>query len=179
MEKMTLELEKAISRNQVAVLDSGYILTGLVPWERAVSLVVTDQANILIPRSDGSTVRSPSLSIPHPLVVSLKRFVGKRERTFDDGEIVSKTAILVRDDWTCYICGEYGDTVDHLIPRARGGKSVYGNLAAACMDCNSQKGDSTMEELGWEWPNIPRTIVSKRREVLETAIYSHLESLVA
>lgn len=57
-----------------------------------------------------------------------------------------KEFILKRDNYTCYYCGEYGDTVDHLVPKSRGGLNTPKNLVCSCKKCNEEKGDMTKEE---------------------------------
>lgn len=54
--------------------------------------------------------------------------------------------ILERDDYTCYFCGEYGNTLEHLHPKSKGGENTEDNCVCACFTCNSQKGDMTESE---------------------------------
>lgn len=56
--------------------------------------------------------------------------------------------VLERDDYTCQYCGNYGDTVDHVIPLAANGETNKDNLVAACFSCNSSKRDRPVAE--WE-----------------------------
>lgn len=54
--------------------------------------------------------------------------------------------ILERDNYTCQYCGEYGDTIDHIIPKSKGGISSFKNCICACKRCNTKKGDLFPEE---------------------------------
>lgn len=54
--------------------------------------------------------------------------------------------ILVRDQYTCHFCGEYGDTIDHLLPRAKGGHTTPVNCVCACNLCNQSKADRSLED---------------------------------
>lgn len=54
--------------------------------------------------------------------------------------------ILTRDNNTCYFCGEYGDTIDHLVPRAKGGHTTPVNCVCACTLCNQYKADKDLDE---------------------------------
>jgi 5-methylcytosine-specific restriction endonuclease McrA len=54
--------------------------------------------------------------------------------------------ILKRDQHTCHFCGEYGDTIDHLLPRAKGGHTTPVNCVCACMLCNQNKADLTLDD---------------------------------
>ncbi|MUT64394.1 HNH endonuclease [Paenibacillus sp. NEAU-GSW1] len=54
--------------------------------------------------------------------------------------------ILTRDQYTCYFCGEYGDTIDHMLPRAKGGHTTPDNCVCACNACNQSKADKDLEQ---------------------------------
>lgn len=54
--------------------------------------------------------------------------------------------ILERDRYTCYFCGEPGDTIDHLLPRAKGGHTTPANCVCACALCNQSKADQTLQD---------------------------------
>ena len=57
-----------------------------------------------------------------------------------------RRAVLDRDDWVCQYCHHTASTVDHVLPRARGGRSVAENLVACCALCNNSKKDKTLQE---------------------------------
>lgn len=175
----TFDLDKEISKSQTVVVDSALEFRNVVPWERAVSLVVTDEATVLIPRSDGSLIRSTYLTIPRPLVVSLNRYVGTRVRSVAMDDPATRSMILVRDNWTCAYCGEFGDTIDHIVPKSRGGQNTWGNLCVACHECNETKADFTPAEIGWKTPVIPKTLVSQRKQAIQAAVYARLEEMAS
>lgn len=54
--------------------------------------------------------------------------------------------ILTRDSYTCYFCGKYGDTLDHLLPRTKGGHTTPINCVCACNECNQSKADRDADE---------------------------------
>lgn len=60
----------------------------------------------------------------------------------------TRLAVMARDQNTCRYCGDPAMTVDHLIPRSRGGTNSQVNLVAACSPCNEFKADRTPEEAG-------------------------------
>jgi 5-methylcytosine-specific restriction endonuclease McrA len=62
---------------------------------------------------------------------------------------ITRRAVLARDSWTCQYCGstKSGLTVDHVIPRSRGGLSVWENIVAACASCNRRKGNRLPREI--------------------------------
>jgi 5-methylcytosine-specific restriction endonuclease McrA len=63
---------------------------------------------------------------------------------------------LARDAHRCAYCDGVGDTIDHVVPRSRGGRHEWTNVVAACRRHNMQKGDRLLEELGWKLRTEPR-----------------------
>ena len=61
---------------------------------------------------------------------------------------VSRRAVFARDDYRCQYCGDSADSIDHVVPRSRGGSDEWDNLAAACRACNSSKRNRTPAEAG-------------------------------
>jgi len=174
----TICLDTEIGKHQVLVVDSTMEIKGTIEWTRAVTLVVTDEAYTLIPRADGSLVRSPNFSMKKPLVVCLKRFVNRPNKTYRNDDIVSKKTILIRDNWTCQYCGNFGDTIDHIHPKSRGGGNTWGNLCAACHDCNESKANKTPKEAGLKSPVIPKSFAPARKSMLQSAVYKALEDMM-
>ena len=70
---------------------------------------------------------------------------------------ITRRAVLARDSWTCQYCGstKSGLTVDHVIPRSRGGKSVWENIVAACATCNRRKGNRLPREIHMHPEELP------------------------
>ena len=82
---------------------------------------------------------------PLPKVVRLVKYVVTRWR-FSSGPAWSRRGVLLRDDHRCAYCGGGATTIDHILPRSRGGKNTWRNTAAACGGCNQRKGDRTPAE---------------------------------
>ncbi len=82
---------------------------------------------------------------PMPKVVRLVAYVVTKWR-YSSGPSWSRTGVLARDHHRCAFCGGHATTIDHLLPRSRGGKNTWLNTVAACGPCNSRKGDRTPEE---------------------------------
>ncbi|GLX65807.1 HNH endonuclease [Paenibacillus glycanilyticus] len=57
-----------------------------------------------------------------------------------------RSYILTRDNYVCHFCGQYGDTIDHMLPRAKGGHTTPDNCVVACNECNQSKADKDIEE---------------------------------
>ncbi|GAB3796933.1 HNH endonuclease [Micromonospora zhanjiangensis] len=84
---------------------------------------------------------------PMPRVVRLVRYVVTRWR-FSSGPAWSRSGVLARDDRRCAYCAAAASTVDHVLPRSRGGRNTWKNTVAACYGCNQRKGDRTPAEAG-------------------------------
>lgn len=84
---------------------------------------------------------------PMPRVVRLVRYVVTRWR-YTHGPAWSKTGVLTRDGRRCGYCSGPAATVDHILPRSRGGQNTWRNTIAACAACNQAKGDRTPAEAG-------------------------------
>jgi len=113
------------------------------PWQDAVSAIFRDKVNVLVEHD--VVVRSPSIELRLPSVVSLKDYV-KARRT----PAFTRQNVLLRDRHSCAYCGHKFPTqqltFDHVIPKSRGGKTWWQNIVIACCDCNSRKDDRTPEE---------------------------------
>ena len=127
----------------VLVLNASFEPLSVVSARRATCLVLADKAEII--ESSEELVRSPSLVMNVPLVVRLRYMVkAPRQRR----AVLSRRAVFARDDHQCQYCGTHADSIDHILPRSRGGHHSWENLAAACKPCNLSKRDRTPEEAG-------------------------------
>lgn len=84
---------------------------------------------------------------PVPTVVRLVRYVVTRWR-YTAGPAWSRSGVLARDGRRCAYCEGPATTVDHVLPRSRGGRNTWLNTVAACDGCNQRKGDRTPAEAG-------------------------------
>ena len=90
-------------------------------------------------------MHSPSLTLPSPLVIRLRYMV---KVPFHRRTALSRRAVFARDDYRCQYCGRTADSIDHVMPRSRGGEHIWENVAAACRPCNLAKRDRTPDEAG-------------------------------
>jgi len=127
----------------VLVLNASYEPLSIVSFRRATCLVLDDKAEII--EHDGSVLRSPSVTLPVPSVVRLRYMVRVARRR---QAVLSRRAVFARDDHSCQYCGGPADSIDHVLPRSRGGGHDWENLVAACRRCNLAKRDRTPEEAG-------------------------------
>lgn len=84
---------------------------------------------------------------PVPRVVRLVRYVVTRWR-YSAGPAWSRAGVLARDSRRCGYYGQTATTIDHALPRSRGGRNTWLNTVAACGGCNQRKGDATPAEAG-------------------------------
>jgi 5-methylcytosine-specific restriction endonuclease McrA len=131
---------------KVLLLNASYEPLGIVTVPRAVRLAWRGTAETV--ELDGDRVlRSQHNVFPCPSVIRLVAYIDVRKRR-QAGAL--RTKVLMRDRFRCQYCGRKGTvfdlSLDHILPRSRGGKSVPENLCAACNSCNSRKGDRTPAE---------------------------------
>ena len=100
-------------------------------------------------------LRSSSTTFPWPHVIRLLNYV-RVPRTVQ--RKISRRALFARDGWQCVYCGTTAGrlTLDHVIPRSRGGESVWENVVTSCAPCNLRKGDKLPEEAEMLLPHPPR-----------------------
>ena len=115
------------------------------PWQEAVKALFRDSVTVL--SEYDRVVRSPGLELKLPSVLALKEYVrADRKPAF------TRFNVFLRDEWHCQYCGEpfrTNDlTFDHVIPRARGGKTSWTNIVTACRSCNTIKGHKLPRDCG-------------------------------
>ncbi len=120
----------------VLVLNLDYQPLNVCNVRRAVVLLSKQKAVVL--EQNGHVVTSEKASFPSPSVIRLAYHI-KRPRPVVK---MSRKEVLLRDDHTCQYCGKRGHdlTLDHVIPRHRGGQHTWENVVAACRSCNHRKG---------------------------------------
>jgi 5-methylcytosine-specific restriction endonuclease McrA len=132
------------------LLNASYEPLCVVPTRRAVVLVLTSKA-VVIEAAD-TVLHSEHLSVPEPVVIRLTRYVRVPYRSRAP---LSRQGVLARDGHRCQYCGGSAETLDHVLPRSKGGRHVWENLVAACRRCNHTKADRTLDELGWDLGRAP------------------------
>jgi 5-methylcytosine-specific restriction endonuclease McrA len=131
----------------VLVLNASYEPLNVVSVRRAVVLLLKDKAQLV--EAAESVLRSERLAVPEPVVIRLVAYVRIPHRW---NLPVSRRGVLARDGYTCQYCGAQPGksnlTVDHVVPRSRGGQKTWENLVAACGPCNRRKGGRLVSEAG-------------------------------
>jgi 5-methylcytosine-specific restriction endonuclease McrA len=137
------------------VLNASFEPLGAVAERRAIVLVLTEKAVVM--EEGRGTLHSERLAISVPSVVRLRYYVRVPHQA---GSVpLNRKAVFERDGHVCVYCGHRPDTVDHVVPRSRGGLHVWTNVVAACRRCNHRKADRLLSELGWALatpPTMPR-----------------------
>src|SRR5215468_6183191 len=138
------------ANSSALVLNATYEPLGVVSVRRAVILVLAAKAVCL---ADGDGIlHSERERVAVPLVVRLTRYVRVPYRTHVG---LSRRAVFARDGGKCAYCHGPAETIDHVMPRSRGGHHAWENVVAACARCNHTKGDRTPAEIGWRLPAPP------------------------
>jgi 5-methylcytosine-specific restriction endonuclease McrA len=137
----------------VLVLNASYEPLNVTSVRRAYVLVFKGKAE-LIEELD-TPLHSATDTYPWPHVIRLVQYV-RVPRSVQ--RKISRRALFARDNWRCAYCGTTGGklTLDHVVPRSRGGDSVWENVVTSCAPCNLKKGDRLPEEVSMELGYIPK-----------------------
>jgi len=131
---------------QTLVLDQGYQPHRVISWQRAVLMLFDGKVEVV--EEYDEDIRSVSITIKMPAVVRLLRAVRRSKPAVK----FTRINVASRDDFRCQYCGQKRSlkklTYDHVIPKARGGRTCWENIVMACYGCNSAKGNRTPEEAG-------------------------------
>src|ERR1700727_2750459 len=132
---------------RVLLLNATYEPLALVSDRRAVVLMLAGRAEAVAIREDCSVFHSARLAIDVPSIVKPSRRVPIRR--WARPPPVARRSVLRRDGGLCVYCSQPADTIDHVIPRSRGGTHDWSNVVAACKRDNLVKADLLLSELGW------------------------------
>jgi 5-methylcytosine-specific restriction endonuclease McrA len=141
--------------NHVLVLNATYEPLNVVSVRRAVLLILKEKAELV--EAAEAWLRSERVAVPVPLVIRLVYYV-RIPRNFSLP--LSRRTVLARDHYTCQYCGDIPGranlTIDHVVPRSRGGETRWENVVTACATCNRRKDNRTPEEAGMPVLTPPR-----------------------
>ena len=141
---------------RVLLLNVTYEPLTTVGLRRAVCLVLGGKAEVVHEDAAGAVLHAATVALVTPSVIRLSRYVRVPYR---NRVPLTRAALMRRDNYRCAYCGRRAETIDHVIPRSRGGQHVWENCVASCTICNHQKADRMLEELGWTLavpPVVPR-----------------------
>lgn len=131
---------------QVILLNSNYSFLDIISWKKAMKLIFKEKVEVV----KNTAKKIADYYVPQVIrLIKFVRIVYKREVPF------GKRNVFVRDNYTCQYCGKQFSkhtkalTIDHVIPKVRGGKSTWENCVASCKECNTRKGKRTPREIGY------------------------------
>jgi 5-methylcytosine-specific restriction endonuclease McrA len=139
--------------SQVLVLNASYEPLNVCSVRRAHVLVWKGKAEVV--EHHDEPLRSAAASFVRPFVIRLLQYVRVPQAV---KRRISRRALFARDGWRCVYCGSSSGrlTLDHVVPRSRGGDSVWENVVTACSPCNLKKGNRTLDEARMSLPRTPR-----------------------
>jgi len=128
----------------ILVLNSSYEPIQFTNWKRAVVLCFKQKAKVISKR-----------------IIRLINYV-KIPFTSQSYHYPTRNLIYKRDDYECQYCGSRQNlTIDHVIPKSKGGEDTWNNLVACCAKCNVKKGDKLLKELDMSLKKDPKAPFSK------------------
>mgnify|MGYP003702099587 FL=1 len=137
------------------VLDSSYMPRQIIESTRAYVIFSKGNAEIVADHPETFNLAEPNRIIHRPSIIRVNKFIN-----LDITKVpYSRDNVFKRDNYTCVYCGEdepRAMTIDHVIPKSKGGEDSFENCVTACRPCNAEKDDLTIEEWGREHPNPRR-----------------------
>ena len=131
---------------ETLVLNQNYQAISLCTPERALVLVLLRKAE-MVSEVESRQLRSVSATFSFPSIIRLKSYIYLPYKKVP----LTRQNLFRRDSNSCVYCGDTRHlTVDHVVPRAQGGRTTWTNLVTACIRCNAEKGDLTPEEAGMD-----------------------------
>jgi hypothetical protein len=129
---------------RVLVLNQDYSPITVCTVYKGFLMVYLNKAELIIAYED-LRLQSIENSFAAPAVIRVSRYINVPFK----GVLLNRHNLFRRDAKTCQYCGSKNDlTIDHVLPRSRGGKTSWTNLVTACKKCNNRKGDFMPDEAG-------------------------------
>lgn len=136
------------------VIDSTWRPVNFVNDVRAISMLLLGKVE-LISKWEGEEFRTTNASFEIPAIVKLNRYVSKN----NNAPRFRRKLLYCRDKFQCQYCGKTlagrSLTIDHVVPRCKGGKTNWSNCVVACFSCNEKKGDKSLEQSGLTLRSMP------------------------
>jgi 5-methylcytosine-specific restriction endonuclease McrA len=137
---------------KVLVLNTTYEPLNVCSLRRALVLMLKDKAEVI--EDSSTTLRSERASFTVPHVIRLRSYVSMPRAA---GRRISRRAVFARDQFRCQYCGAQKRlTVDHVVPRSKGGGDGWDNVVTSCAPCNLRKGDRLLPADGLTLARKPR-----------------------
>ena len=142
----------SILNRKVLVLNQSYEPLMVINAKRAIVLIIKDKVKMLEKYSEN--IRAVQNSFDLPSVIRLNFYVHLKYKDI----VLNRRNILKRDDYRCQYCAKQTAplTLDHIVPKNKGGKDSWENLVAACSKCNTRKGDTLLKHMDMKLLKKPR-----------------------
>jgi len=142
---------------KILYLNKDHSLIGLIPWQRAVSMLLNEKVIQPHGYEDVIQIRLPHGKVfPVPTAVILVDFKKPRRKI---KPVCTPRNIFFRDKGECQYCGtplrRNTMTLDHVVPKLSGGRHHWGNIVACCHECNTKKGSKSLQQAGMKLRNGP------------------------
>ena len=135
----------------VLVLNADFTPLTVCTTERAFLLMYLDKAD-MVSDVKNKRLRTVQNSFPYPSIIKIRQYIHVPYKSV----VLTRHNVFKRDNHSCQYCGSNKDlTLDHLIPKSKGGKSSWTNLVTACKNCNAHKGNYAPEEVGLQLAKKP------------------------
>ncbi|MBV8756383.1 MAG: HNH endonuclease, partial [Deltaproteobacteria bacterium] len=132
------------TETRTLLLTQGYEPIQIISWQRAITLVALEKVEVV--HEYDAQIRAVSLVINVPAVVRLRKAFRRHAKPVK----FSRVNIYARDSYRCQYCAARCPTdeltYDHVVPRAKGGKTTWENIVSACYACNRTKANRTLAE---------------------------------
>ena len=133
-----------VPHQTVLVLNASYEPINFTNWKRAVVLLLKEKAQVLSSRV---------IRLIDYVKIPLHKIMFHKP---------SRSLIYQRDDHTCQYCGSQKRlTIDHVVPKSRGGQDTWENMVVACSSCNIKKGSTLLEQTGMKLKRVPKPMENK------------------
>jgi 5-methylcytosine-specific restriction endonuclease McrA len=139
-------------RRRVLLLNATFEPLTALPLRRAIVLLVCGKAEVVHGDTAGLVLHSATGAVEVPSVIRLRTYVRVPYRARVP---LTRAALMHRDRFRCAYCGGRAETIDHVVPRSRGGTHTWENCVACCARCNHKKADKLLAELGWPLRTMP------------------------
>lgn len=138
---------------RVLVLNASFEPINVCTVRRAIVLILKQKAEVL--DEHDIELHSEKSSITRPAVIRLRAYVHIPYKSFR--RKITRRAVFARDAWECQYCGRKGSlTMDHVVPRSKGGDTTWENVVTCCASCNRRKGDRSVSQAGMKLRTRPR-----------------------
>jgi 5-methylcytosine-specific restriction endonuclease McrA len=134
--------------HKVLVLNSGFTPIHITSWRRAMVLMYKGKASGV--EFNGTFING---RVRLPEIIKLASYVPVPYLEI----VLTRKNIYLRDNYTCQYCGQPGGslTIDHIVPKSRGGRETWDNMVVCCARCNNRKGDQSLEAVGFKLIGTP------------------------